>query len=26
LGAAAYYLLALKPRGGWRLAGPSVEA
>jgi amino acid transporter len=25
-GAAAYYLLALKPRGGWRLAGPSVEA
>jgi amino acid transporter len=25
-GAAAYYLLVLKPRGGWRLAGPSVEA
>jgi amino acid transporter len=24
--AAAYYLLVLKPRGGWRLAGPSVEA
>jgi amino acid transporter len=24
--AAAYYLVVLKPRGGWRLAGPSVEA
>ena len=23
--AAAYYRLVLKPRGGWRLAGPSVE-
>ncbi|MGZ6039038.1 MAG: APC family permease [Phenylobacterium sp.] len=25
-GAAAYYQLVLRPRGGWRLAGPSVEA
>jgi amino acid transporter len=24
--AAAYYRLVLRPRGGWRLAGPSVEA
>jgi amino acid transporter len=23
---AAYYALVLKPRGGWRLSGPSVEA
>jgi amino acid transporter len=23
---AAYYVLVLKPRGGWRLRGPSVEA
>lgn len=26
LAAAAYYVLVLKPRGGWRLRGPSVEA
>lgn len=25
-GSAAYYALVLKPRGGWRLRGPSVEA